>query len=177
MAITTTPWKNTPPWLPVNLPPSARVDLHSIVAALDPEGALRYRKQGSTTFCNIFTWDVSRAAGDEIPHWYDEQTGAPLEVGNGIEMHANRQVEWLDKNWTPMPEAAARDAAATGYLVICGWRNPGGIGHVSVLLPEGTTAQAGGTNFVGKPVSAGFGKLPVRFFVSKTRLFTPPAAP
>lgn len=167
-------WGNIPPWLPVDLPDSRKQTLHDIITALDVEKALRYAPRGDT-YCNIFVWDVSRAAGCEIPHWYDLQTGQYREVGHGIEMHANRMVDWLKGNWAEMVRDAAFDAAAAGYLVVCGWRNPGGIGHVAVLLPEGTIAQAGASNFVGKPINHGFGKYPVRFFASPKRLF--PKAP
>jgi hypothetical protein len=166
-----TSWRSLPPWLPVHLPAAHKKDLPTIIAALDPAGALRYQPRDGTTFCNIFCWDVSLNAGVEVPHWYELTTGAAREVGRGIEMHANRMVEWLKVHWVQTPLELALKAAAQGFLVINGWRNPEGIGHVSILLPSGNTAQAGRTNFANKPLAAGFGRLPVRHFVSPTAPF------
>ena len=163
-------WGNIPPWLPVTLPESKRRSLDLIIEALDVEKAARYARKGNTTYCNIFVWDVSKAAGVEVPHWYEAKSGLPTEVGHGLEMHANRMVEWLGKHWKAVTKEEAHAAAEAGSLVIVGWRNPEGIGHVAVMQPEGTIAQAGASNFVGRPVAAGFGNRPVKYFVS-------PAAP
>lgn len=165
-------WTKLKPWLPVTLMDSDRTTLHKIVKALDVVDAPRY-KRDANTYCNIFVWDVTRNARCEVPHWVVPHTDLAGEVGGkNVELDANAQIDWLSRNWVEQDRNAAFASAEAGYLVVVTWRSPpGGIGHVAVLLPEGTIAQAGAHNFVGAPIGSGFGRLPVKFYVSPQRVF------
>lgn len=171
---------NQPAWLPID-PPSKKLPLtanklHAVVKELDVEKSPRYAAVDGKTKCNIFVWDVTRAMGCEIPHWVTHlPDGAPTSPGStNAELSANGIVRWLETRgqesygWTEVDKATAFDAAARNHVVILGW-DAGGrkTGHVAILLPEGTIAQAGAKNFVGGTARQGFGdKLPnVRYFV------------
>lgn len=174
-----TAWKTTPPWQSIDLPPALTKTLHTIVGALDVENALRYRQKPGATYCNIFVSDVTRAAGQEVPHVISTITGEAAELGsrNSREMRANDMVRWLadlKHGWREASRADAFDSARDGWLVVVCWDSQSiKPGHIAILLPEGTIAQAGAKNFVGGTVAQGFGNLPVRYFVSPKQAFKP----
>jgi len=124
------------------------------------------------TMCNIFLWDVTVAMHCEIPHWVDPTTGSKTLQGKGAELSANGVCDWLATHaskfgWALCNEARAMDRATQGFPTCVVWKNPGGIGHVAVVLP-GTDychiAQAGGTNFFDQPLVKGFGGIPNLLF-------------
>lgn len=171
-----TAWKNTPPWLPIDLPDPSKSSLHGIVAALDPENALRYQRKGSQTFCNIFSWDVARAVGLDNAHWINQATNQEVLPGTkgAIETNANMQVRRLARlpQWRKVARADALGLAKDGHLVLLGWDSQSARpGHIAVLLPEGTIAQAGAENFVGGTIARGFGPLQPQFFASIARIW------
>lgn len=158
---TVTDWIAAQQWLPLDAPirshPGSRLaSIYTAVAKqFNVANAARYQPPpGSTaTWCNIYVWDVTRAMGVEIPHFW---SGAD----NGKEMRANDIHRWLDmgtNGWRKVTAAAARTFAAQGIPVVLAWPNPGGTGHVAMMLPDGLIAQAGRTNFFGGSVGAGFG--------------------
>lgn len=121
------------------------------------------------TFCNIFTWDYSRAMGCEIPHWVGAN-GAITAVGMGKELNANATVDWIREygsvyGWRKITENEAREAAGRGYPTVVLWQHHGGIGHVAVVYPSPKLndvtliAQAGSKNFEGEMLKKGFGRL------------------
>lgn len=167
--------KKREPWLRIQteaalLPPSPD-KLRRVIDELDVETAPRYKAKNGQTFCNIFVTDVCDAMGFAPSHWVDKEAGKPTPNGTGIELNANGICRWLNKfgpneGWVQADRKAAMDAAARGHLVIVGWDSKAATpGHVAILLPEGTIAQAGRTNFVGKTIREGFGKLEVTFWV------------
>lgn len=148
--------------------------LHKVIAELDVEHSPRYRSDGRRTWCNVFVTDVLDAHNLQPSHWMAADGGPaskdPTVVN--VELNANQLLRWMaghgDKfGWVPAERAVAFDAAARGHLVVVGWDSGqlGKAGHVAILLPEGTIAQAGRTNFVGKTIREGFGALPVQFWV------------
>lgn len=171
------PWKQLPPWVEVELPKTSCRTLYSVINELDVEKALRYRPKAGATYCNIFVWDVTKALGVEIPHWYDPKTGQACEPGPRTkEMTANLMARWLHTfgptfGWAELDKNEALDAAAADRLVLAVWDSGSkGPGHVAVVLPEGTIAQAGAQNFVGKTLSAGFGDRPVKFYATECKV-------
>jgi cell wall-associated NlpC family hydrolase len=132
----------------------------------------RYKARDGKTYCNIFLWDYTRAMGCEIPHWtFKDGSDATPGAQGALELNANRTVEWLDthganRGWVSADRKTSFDAASRGHVVVLGWHSGSSKpGHVAVLLPEGTIAQAGRRNFVGETVEQGFGKLPVRYWI------------
>lgn len=169
-------FKNTPPWKTISVPtaklPPGPHKLKAVVADLDVEHAERYKADPHyVTFCNIFAADVITAMGFEPGHWIDEHTGDPAEVGKGHELNANGMARWFKqwgpaKGWINADRATALDAAARGHLVVVTYDSKTDKpGHIAIVLPEGTIAQAGRTNFVGKTIREGFGNLPTQFWI------------
>lgn len=164
-------WLKAQQWIPLNPPlrgtPGNRSPGQYVAVAkqFDVANATRYQpppKPSTATWCNIFVWDVTRAMGVEIPHFW---TGAE----NRAEMRANDIYRWLDMGtdgWRKTDPTSARSAAAQGIPVVLAWPNPGGTGHVAMLLPDGTIAQAGRTNLFGAPVGSGFGSHVPSYFVA-----------
>ena len=122
------------------------------------------------TYCNIFVWDVTRAMGAEIPHYYNAQTGAPMECGDSgaSEMTANRMYTWLHEHgeeygWFKVTDEQAQDLANQGRPVVTALSNSGGHGHVQVVCPSHdgyddpsrgvTIAQAGRTLTSYRPIT------------------------
>lgn len=167
-------WLTTPAWVPIDVP-SAKLPLgpdkhRHVLKDLQVEKSNRYKARDGQTWCNIFLWDYTRAMGCEIPHWVNPD-GSPAEVSKGRELNANGIVSWLNQHgprygWVNADRRTAFDAAERGHVVALGWHSGSGKpGHVAVLLPEGTIAQAGRRNFVGETIEQGFGKLPVQFWI------------
>jgi cell wall-associated NlpC family hydrolase len=89
-----------------------------------------------------------------------------MAVGGGLEMNANRMYGWLERRWEELDILEAIDAVKSGRVVVCAWHNPGGIGHVAMMLENGNIAQAGASCFVDRPIAAGFGKHQPSFFAA-----------
>lgn len=168
-------FKNTPPWKSIKIAtarlPQTPDKLHAVVKELDVENAARYKRSAYGTYCNIFVSDVLDAFGVAPSHWVNPD-GSPAPTGTGRELNANGMVEWFQEHgekygWVQSPDrASAIDAAQRGHLVLVMWHSGSGKpGHIAVLLPEGTIAQAGAENFVGGTIRKGFGNLPVEFWV------------
>lgn len=145
--------------------------LRAVVRELDPANTPRYRADDRRTWCNVFVTDVFDAMGVAPTHWMNKDGSPGVPGPEAVELSANKLVRWMREigpkyGWTLVDKETAFDAAGRGHLVMLGWENiGGGSGHVAVLLPEGTIAQAGKRNFIGEPMSAGFGNLPVSYFV------------
>lgn len=167
----------TPDWLPSNiarpvLPPlrswprtrSAEA-LIAVVGQFQVETAERYRLRDVTgdgkseSWCNVFAADVCDAMGAPIPN----------------RMLANQLCDWLGANhaaesgWRPTDMRGAVAMVAAGCPVLACWRNVDGApGHIAVGVPSADAglhvAQAGRQNFSCRPVTAGFGHLPVKLF-------------
>jgi LysM repeat protein len=139
----------------------------------------RYLRIGSMTFCNIFTWDVTRAMGAQIPHWINaaSQIMEPFSPG-ASEVNANGTQRWLENfgaahGWNQTNEQGAQDFANQGKPAIAVRRNPiaGRHGHIVMVRPGSinsrgpATAQAGSSNFNMGHLRDGFGDLPdIKFF-------------
>lgn len=171
-----TDFKNAEPWKSI-FPPSARLPfsaekLRKVIEELDVEHAPRYKAEGGRTWCNVFASDVLSAMGLPPPHWVS-QTGEPLPgpASDGVELTANGMANWLETHgirngWVSTGREEAMDAAARGHVAVVTYTAPKGSGHIAILLPEGTIAQAGKLNFVGRTIREGFGNLPVQFWVN-----------
>lgn len=160
-------------WWPIEPPvtstPARRsaVILDSVLDALHVEENPRYRPGAGNTYCNIFTWDVTRCMGVEIPHWVDAH-----------EQTANDMIEWLDvvgwsQGWRVYGPRDAQAAANAGLPVVVGWHSPPGkIGHVAVCTPADTSGawlgasicNVGARVFRRGRVTDGFGARDVRYW-------------
>ena len=160
-------------WEPRELPRVKSV--LEAVTLTDVARHARYQPEDGQTFCNIFVWDVTRALlGPEFeaPHWIGED-GAPCPPFKGRELSANALCVWLRTvgpacGWHCVREFGAGTAANHGEVALATWENPGGHGHVAVVLPnpnEIRIAQAGKTCFADGSLAKGFGSKPVSFYV------------
>ncbi len=165
-------FKNVPPHKPIKISSAALPyepgKQRKVIDELDVEHSPRYKAAAGKTYCNIFVSDFLDAMG--LP---------PTHVEGGQELNANMMIEWLSSpkgagtGWVEADRKTALDAASRGHVVLVTYfnRNINPLtnkqrpGHIAVVLAEGTIAQAGRTNFVGKTVREGFGALPVQFFV------------
>ncbi len=131
------------------LPRSAQ-SLLGVVEALDVVRSERYRTEKGYSWCNRYLADFTKALDCPIPFRL-----------------ANEQVLWLDSieaaadGWERIALEAAVAAVSNGEVVVVGWFNPDGHGHVAVGVPgpgvELHISQAGSRNFTSRPVSSGFG--------------------
>ena len=103
----------------------------------------RYQKTESSTFCNIFSWDVMSAMGCDLPHWVKD--GAPAGVGEegAREMTANATYDWLAEygqsyGWRAVTAEESQERADAGYPTVAVWKNPdsGKSGHIMVVRPQ-----------------------------------------
>jgi hypothetical protein len=128
---------------------------------------------GKETYCNIFLWDVTIAMSCEVAHWVDPATGVEVPKGKGVELSANGVCDWfwihaLKSGWMQCGKKKAMERASQGLPTVVLWKNPGGIGHVAVVLPGLDfchIAQAGTANFFDKSLEKGFGNIgPLAFY-------------
>ena len=115
------------------------------------------------TFCNVGTKAVA------------DKCGVPMITGRAREMLSDiDRAAWRGGGpWYAVNEAIARVAANAGLFVVAGWTNPDASksSHIAVGRPTPAEAtrihigQAGRTNFNDGPVTAGFGDLPVKFWI------------
>jgi hypothetical protein len=127
---------------------------------------------GRETYCNIYLWDVTVAMKCEVAHWVDPATGVETPRGKGIELSANGVVDWFTTHsmkfgWMQCDKSKAMARASGGHPSVVLWKNPGGIGHVAVVLPGLDfchIAQAGGSNFFDQNLTKGFGNIPNLLF-------------
>ena len=134
--------------------------LLKVVAALDVSSE-RYRSGAGLTWCN---------------RWVSDVTAEILGVDAVPFRLANEQLAWLGGldaaalGWELVTPLEAFIAAAAGEVVVVGWRNPDGHGHVAIGVPgaapgaELHIAQAGLRNFASKPISSGFGSHAVEIY-------------
>lgn len=146
----------------------SRDNYRKVVDQFDVEHNPRYtpnQPTKGTTWCNLLAWDVTRAMGCELPHWWGPK-----------ELPVNALWTWLmshgaDYDWTLCSEKLAAMNANQGRPTVAIWKNPDdGPGHIAVVLPGSTEravliAQAGARNFVGEPLAHGFGGLSVNFWI------------
>ncbi len=164
-------WLHPYQWVPVTAPltsGTARRDARltdQIVQQFELEISARYRPTATSTYCNIFLSDVTKALGCEIPHWW-----------NGREVTANTMARWLageegkQNGWTPVSRRDAEIAANSGQVAVAVWGNPQGVGHVALVVPssdETQIAQAGRVNFSRGSLESGFGRREVVFYSHK----------
>ncbi len=161
----------TDAWNPVNAPIQSTPGNRSVTRYNDVINQFavgvnpRYARRDGNTYCNIFVWDVTKAMGAEIPHWWQ-----------GRELNANATNDWLHQNgaahgWRKVSAAEAQAYANQGKPAVASWKNPGGIGHIGMVRPGEITAggpalaQAGASNFNRGHVADGFGNRPVEYWV------------
>lgn len=156
------------PPLALSMDLAAEVPLQVVSTALDRSPAAlhqvadalvfqeRYRKRDVTgdqvneTFCNFLVREALRMLGVDIPRMRANEFGSYF-----------RSSPAMGEMWTWQPLHIARDLAQLGRPVVAVQDNPTGPGHVALLMPAKTPAdaatavklasawcaQAGGSNF------------------------------
>jgi hypothetical protein len=164
-------WEEVTPDLKIGLNERSTKNYLAAVKQFEVETNPRYARGhakpgiGKETYCNIFLWDVTVAMNCEVAHWIDPATGVEVPKGKGIELSANGVCDWFSTHsltfgWMKCGKTKAMERASVGFPAVVLWKNPGGIGHVAIVLP-GTDfchiAQAGTVNFFDQPLDKGFG--------------------
>lgn len=162
------------PLLPVLSTPETREPavLHEIAEALVLQP--RYRKRDVTgdqvdeTFCNFLVREFLRMLGIDLPRMRANEFAKYF-----------RSPQAVGELWTWQPIHIARDLAQLGRPVVAVQDNPSGPGHVAMLMPAKTPAdadlarkmatawcaQAGAANFAYGTLRQGFHpKRPIIFF-------------
>ncbi|MEX2284818.1 MAG: SH3 domain-containing protein [Gemmatimonadota bacterium] len=129
-------------------------ELASIIDWLQVEKSLRYKKNGSTTYCNIYATDYSYLANAYLPRvWWTGSALAKLGAGQSVtptygatvqEMTANQLYEWLDDfgadfGWTRVfdPQEIQEAANAGSVGILCAQRKElNRPGHITAIVPE-----------------------------------------
>jgi hypothetical protein len=140
--------------------PRSAKTLQDVVASKDVEH--HYLMSGGATFCNQFVRDVLAELGTPMPR---------------NDLYAHQQIDWLASadgqkaGWKPCSPQEAAAYANGGHPCIATYRNPleppKGHSHIAIVVPATpgpNIAQAGAFNFSNKPVKAGFGPFPVKYF-------------
>lgn len=120
---------------------------YRVINQFDVENNERYEvnKNGQgDTYCNIYVWDVTKAMGAEIPHYYNSKTGEALSYPNvqGAEcMTANKMQDWLTTTgkqygWKEVSAEQAQAYANQGHPAVTTFKNSSGHGHVQVVCPS-----------------------------------------
>lgn len=143
--IPATSWLVSNPPLTNHIGERSAQTYRSVIDQFNVEGNERYRtnKNGTNdTYCNIFTWDVTRAMGAEIPHFVTSG-GVPVEAaGAGAkELDANSVNDWLNTQgaqygWRKATPEEAQAYANQGMPAVTSWKNPSGHGHLQVVSPS-----------------------------------------
>ena len=130
-------------------------DILDAVAKIDPEHNpdLQPGANGGADWCNRFLYLVLKELGVYMP----------------INTLANAEIEFMasSSDWTQLSQDDALAAALQGQVVVATYYNPGGHGHVALVLPiDGPMqiAQAGASTFNRGTLAHGFGSLPVAFY-------------
>ncbi len=150
----------------------------SIIEQFNVETNGRYttNKQGvGDVYDNIFTWDVTKAMGAEIPHYISEKTSDPaLSTDEGIaELDANDTNDWLNIHgsrfgWQKVSASEAQAYANLGMPAVTSYKNlDGGSGQLQVVTPSQdgkydeqkgvTIAQAGSNSYNYAHITKVFG--------------------
>lgn len=129
-------------------------DLHAVVQLLDVANSARYLPTSTSTFCNIYAYDVCYLSGVYLPRvWW--MSKALLDISRGLdpgvvygktvgELTANALFDWLTEwgdefGWRQCTSVDELQAAANqGSLgVICAQRKERSrSGHIVTVLPE-----------------------------------------
>lgn len=133
-------------------------ELLHVVEYLDVENSARYKRTPSSTWCNIYAGDAAFLGGVYLPHvyWTDKALSAfassvvPLvRYGDTVtELSANGLDAWMRAHghlygWQRVHQAGrAQELVNGGSFGICLARKAGGIGHVSVIVPESPAQSA-----------------------------------
>lgn len=177
--ISNTQWKEITPRVTNYEGERSAEAYNAVIADLDVENRGRYARTSKDTWCNIYVWDVTKAMGCEIPHYYSKTTGEPLtrayclkHPGEYYEMSADRMASYLanygrDCGWMECDADTAIAMANQGYPTVTAATTTG---HVAMVVPqnEGESgvkiSQAGASNFEHGAINKGFGKHSVKYY-------------
>lgn len=135
-----------------------KIENHTYWEVLEKRPLQIPRPKGGPTWCNQWLGVYSR-------HYYD----IDIDITYGKESDANNLIEKLkggDYNtsngkWIEcfgFEDALSKSTSPELYLVAALFYNPGGIGHVAVLRPDGQISQAGVATGTCMSLMEGFGR-------------------
>jgi hypothetical protein len=141
--------------------------IHAIINWLDVEKSVRYKRNATQTFCNIYAYDYADKLGAYLPRvWWDGEARLRAEAGedvpviypaNGVkgtilEMNANALYDWFrlrsgNLGWCKIDsKTEAQSLANKGKCVILvgAHVDRGRSGHITAIVPETATYKATG---------------------------------
>ncbi len=141
--VTMSPWKPTQPAITSNVFNRSAARYTAVINQFNVESNPRYSTDQGGTYCNIFVWDVTSAMGAEIPHYYNAETGEPMEYGDAgaTQMTANAMYNWLHEHgdeygWVEVSAEDAQQLANQGHPVVTALYRNGPHGHVQMVCPS-----------------------------------------
>jgi len=135
-------WRPTTPAVTSSVGNRSPELYRAVIDQFKVETAERYRPfRNGSTYCNIFTWDVTRAMGAELPHYTDPETGVPRfypDIRGARSMGAIATCEWLRTHgpkygWREVDAETAQRHANSGRPAVT---SAGSLGHVQVICPS-----------------------------------------
>jgi hypothetical protein len=152
--------------------------VNAVIDWLAVDQSVRYRKEGSTTFCNIYAYDYCQRVGVYLPRvwWTDnalakvlQGVATPVEYGNTVtEQRANQIYAWLKAHgatfgWRrTFSFDEAQQIANTGgvAMIIAQRKQLERPGHVAMIVPEtpGAVAARDTAGQVSRPVTSQAGR-------------------
>jgi hypothetical protein len=133
---------------------------YAVIATLKVDESSRYQRTATSTYCNIYAYDVVTALGGYLPRvWWTASALKQIQKGEDVqpkygktvrEMNANALTDWMYKygdvfGWRQEDDISEAQAEANnGKLVIllAVNKNPRKSGHVNVLVAETEQHQA-----------------------------------
>ena len=141
--VTMSPWKPTDPAVTSNVTNRSAGRYTAVINQFGVETNPRYSTSRGGTYCNIFVWDVTSAMGVEIPHYYNAETGEPMEYREtgATQMTANGIYNWLHQyggqyGWAKVSAEEAQRLANQGHPVVTALYRGGRHGHVQMVCPS-----------------------------------------
>ena len=161
--------------------------IHDVIGYLDVEHSIRYAPNSTSTFCNIYAYDVAYCLGGYLPRvWWtsdsivklQQEIKVPIEYDKTItELTANRISDWFEKfgsvfGWHRLFDLNIfQDEVNKGQLGILvaqriNMNNPG---HIVAVVPETITNAAKRINgLVVAPLQSQAGRINRKYFASNS---------
>jgi hypothetical protein len=159
--------------------------IHKVINWLDVEMSARYSPNATSTFCNIYAYDVAYCLTCYLPHvWWNSSAVVKLREGEELkpvyaknisELNANATTDWFEKhsqlfNWQRhfnMAELQEVVNCGTLGIIVAQRINLNSPGHIVAVVPESKDLSAA-RNAIGiiAPLQSQAGRRNRKYFAS-----------